>query len=107
MIEGVGFRVDVTALEDAAAGIDHSVESQDSFELRELCGPPALYGHDRVHSEFQSFCARWSDGLDLLTDDASKVSAALTRAAQGYRKADQNNGEHLSTDPGIAAIADG
>lgn len=62
-VDGPGFHVDVEAVDEAARGITQSVQDQDNFELRGLCGDADLYGHAGVHDALMDFAVRWSDGF--------------------------------------------
>jgi hypothetical protein len=65
-VDGPSFHVDVDVLASASKSMGDIVHDQDSFELRELCGEPSLYGHDGVHDALAELCGRWSVGLDAL-----------------------------------------
>lgn len=103
---GDGFHVDVEDLTQAARGITRSVQGQDGFELRGLCGEPSLYGHPGVHDALMEFCVRWSEGLDVLTDDAGEISDTLKRAAEAYRTADDAARQAMTHDPAVDAVED-
>ncbi|MGW4489018.1 hypothetical protein ACWEOE_34935 [Amycolatopsis sp. NPDC004368] len=94
-------------LDEAATGIRQSVDDQENFELRGLCGDSGLYGHSGVHDALMDFCVRWSDGLDTLTDDAGAIADTLSRATQAYRAIDDAATRSLTTDPGQGAVDDG
>lgn len=103
-MDGPGFHVDVDAVGEAATGITQSVQDQDNFELRGLCGHPDLYGHSVLHDALMDFCVRWSDGLDVLTDDAGAIGDALSRVTQAYRAVDDAAARSLPNDPGVGAV---
>lgn len=71
------------------------MQDQDNFALRGLCGDAALYGHAPLHDALMDFCVRWSDGLDVLTDDAGQIGDALTRVSNAYRAV---NGQPVKLD---------
>jgi len=102
-MDGPGFHVDIQALDEAGSGITQSVADQDKSELAELCGAPGKYGHAGLHGALESFCERWSDGLDLLTGDAKAIGEMLGRVAQAYRAVDEAAAAKLTTDPGLRA----
>ncbi|TNC28267.1 hypothetical protein FG385_06215 [Amycolatopsis alkalitolerans] len=106
-MDGRGFHVDVDKVAEAGRGISRSVKDQQSFQLRGLCGDAGLYGHQGVHDALMDFCVRWSDGLDMLTDDADKIGSALTRAANAYRGVDDATARTLGGDPGEGAVKGG
>jgi hypothetical protein len=103
-LDGPGFHVEIDALDGAARGITQSVHDQDTFELRGLCGDVTLYGHAGVHDALMEFCVRWSDGLDVLTDDADGISDSLTRVANTYRSVDEAAARAMTADPGVAGV---
>ncbi|WP_432850491.1 hypothetical protein ACQPXB_08060 [Amycolatopsis sp. CA-161197] len=103
-LDGPGFHVDVDVLGEAAKGIGQSVHDQQTFELRGLCGDTELYGHSGVHDALANYCARWSAGLDTLTEDAGVIGDCLTHVAEVYRGIDQAAVGRLRADPGSAAI---
>ncbi|WIX79213.1 hypothetical protein QRX50_49185 [Amycolatopsis carbonis] len=94
-------------LDEAATGIRQSVDDQENFELRGLCGDSSLYGHSGVHDALMDFCARWSDGLDTLTDDIGAIADTLSRATRAYRAIDDAATRSLTADPGEGAVDDG
>jgi hypothetical protein len=106
-VDGPGFHVDVDRVDEAATGIKQSVDDQDNFELRGLCGDSELYGHAGVHDALMDFCVRWSDGLDTLTEDAGAIGDALARATNAYRGIDQGAIKTLTSDPGEQAVDGG
>ena len=105
-VNGTGFHVDVDVLDIARKGIIQSVHDQEIFELRGLCGDAGLYGHAGVHNALADFCARWSAGLDTLTEDAGVIGDCLARAADAYRGIDEAAARQLPADPGTSAIGD-
>lgn len=102
-MDGQGWHVDVEVLEEAARGIVRSVDGQESFELRGLCGDAELYGHGGVHSALMEFCVRFSDSLDALTTDATEISDTLSAAAKAYRATDEAAARSLA-DPAVKAV---
>jgi hypothetical protein len=107
VVDAPGFHVDADWVDEAATGIKQSVDDQDNFELRGLCGGTELYGHTGVHDALMDFCVRWSDGLDTLTGDAGAIGDALSKATQAYRGIDQNTIRTLTGDPGEQAVEGG
>lgn len=106
-VDGPGFHVDVDKLDEAANGIRHSVQDQDNFALRGLCGDAELYGHTPLHDALMDFSVRWSEGLDILTDDAGQIADALSRVSQAYRTVDEAAARTMPNDPGLEAVDDG
>jgi hypothetical protein len=70
-MDGPGFHVEVGTLESASDGIEESVADQKGSALSHLDRAESVYGHDRLHKSMGNFCDRWSDGIDILTKDAT------------------------------------
>lgn len=105
-IDGPGFHVEVNVLDNAAKGIIQSVHDQQTFELRGLCGDTELYGHAGVHDALADYCARWSAGLDRLTEDAGVIGECLKHVADAYRGVDEAAARHMPADPGTTVVGD-
>jgi hypothetical protein len=106
-MDGPGFHVELDKLDEAATGIRQSIDGQESFELRNLCGSSDVYGHSGLHDSLMDFCVRWSDGLDTLTEDAEAISDVLTKVTQAYRANDDAAARTLKIDPGEPVVSDG
>jgi hypothetical protein len=104
VVDGPGFHVDVDKVDEAANGIHQSVQDQNNFELRGLCGDTELYGHPPLHDALMDFSVRWSDGLDVLTDDAGQIGDALSRVSTAYRAVDGAAVNSLPGDPGAGTV---
>lgn len=107
VLDGQGWHIDVDKLDEAANGIHDSVQDQDTFALRGLCGDSDLYGHGGVHDALMDSCVRWSDGLDTLTSDAGTIGDALSRVSQAYRAVDEAAARSLPGDPGTEVVKGG
>ena len=103
-MDGPQFHVDIPKIEEAAGGIATSVEGQHDFHLKRLPGRPEMYGNTELGEALAGYCDRWSDGLDILTEDARAISDALTRVAQTYRATDEEVARTMTTDPATRAV---
>jgi hypothetical protein len=103
-MDGPGFHVEIDTLESASAGIEESVADQKGLALSHLDGAESVYGHDRLHKSMENFCARWSDGIDILTNDAKAIGDVLGKVALAYQAADQAATGRLTTDPGKQVV---
>jgi hypothetical protein len=92
MAGGEGFSVDTATLTDTAAAVRLVADTQREHRLSELVGERASYGDDELQGAFAQFCSRWSDGLDVLTQDAATISDTLDSTVATYRMADELNG---------------
>jgi hypothetical protein len=84
-----GFRVDLGALEDAAIGINTSLNDLKAIRVDDLDGRAPDYGHDRLANQVADFCDRWELGVEHLATDGQEVAARLSHAVQSYLKVDQ------------------
>jgi hypothetical protein len=83
-----GFRVDLGALEDAAAGINMTLEDLGRARVDSLDGRSADYGHDHLADTVADFCDRWEIGVEHLATDGQEVAQRLSQNVQDYRKVD-------------------
>jgi uncharacterized protein YukE len=105
-MDGPGFHVDVPVLDEAARGLVESVDDQSRSRLADVPGGAGAYGDGDLHAAFTDFCDRWSDGLDILVEDARAIGDGLRRAADAYRATDAAAAARLSGDPAAAVIDD-
>lgn len=101
------FYIDADNVDQAATGIRQSIESQEAFELRGLCGDTALYGRTPLRDALMDFSVRWSGGLDLLTEDADQISDALSKSVKVYRAVDGVAADSVSHSVSLGAVQDG
>ena len=83
-----GFRVDLGALEDAAAGINMTLEAVGKARIDTVDGQKADYGHDHLADTIADFCDRWEIGVEHLANDGRQVAQRLSQSVQDYRKVD-------------------
>jgi hypothetical protein len=98
------YHVDIPKVEEAAAGIATSVEGQHDFQLKRLPGRTEMYGDAELSEALGDLCDRWSDGLDILTEDARAISDALSRVARAYRATDEAVARTMTVDPAAGAV---
>jgi hypothetical protein len=83
-----GFRVDLGALENAAEGINTTLNDLSRRRIDDLDGREADYGHDRLAETIADFCDRWELGVEHLATDGQEVAGRLSRSVQAYLKVD-------------------
>jgi hypothetical protein len=84
-----GFRVDLGALEDAAIGINATLNDLKAARIDGLDGRAADYGHDRLADRIADFCDRWELGVEHLATDGQEVAARLSHSVQSYLQVDR------------------
>jgi hypothetical protein len=105
-MDGPGFHVDIPVLDEAARGLVESVDDQSLSRLADVPGGSGPYGDGELHVALTDFCDRWSDGLNILVEDARAIGDGLRRAADAYRAADGAAAARLSGDPAAAVVDD-
>lgn len=85
-----GFRVDLGALEDAAIGINTTLNQLEAERIDDLDGRAADYGHARLAETIADFCDRWELGVEHLATDGQEIALRLSRSVQAYLKVDRS-----------------
>jgi hypothetical protein len=84
-----GFQVDLGALENAATGINKTLNDLKAKRIDDLDGRAADYGHDKLAETIADFCDRWELGVEHLATDGQEVVSRLNHSVQAYLKVDQ------------------
>jgi hypothetical protein len=84
-----GFRVDLGALEDAATGINTTLNDLKAAKIDGLDGRQADYGHGHLADTVADFCDRWELGVEHLATDGQEVAARLSHSVQDYLAVDK------------------
>jgi hypothetical protein len=84
-----GFRVDLTALEQAAAGVNTVLGQLKATKVADLGGASADYGHAGLADTVADFCDRWELGVEHLATDGQQVASRLSLSVLAYRRAEQ------------------
>ena len=84
-----GFRVDLGALENAAAGINTTLNDLKARKIDDLDGRKADYGHAHLADTVADFCNRWEIGVEHLATDAQEIAARLSQSVQDYLTVDK------------------
>ena len=84
-----GFRVDLGALENAAAGVNTLLSDMNARKVSDIGAPSADYGHDDLAQTVSDFCSRWELGVEHLATDGQQVAGRLSLSVQAYIQADQ------------------
>jgi hypothetical protein len=84
-----GFRVDLGALESAAAGVNETLADLRAARVDALDGNVADYGHDHLAETVKDFCDRWEIGIEHLATDGREVAQRLTDSVKAYLAVDK------------------
>jgi hypothetical protein len=85
-----GFSVDLAALEQAAAGVNGTLDEVSRQSVSNIPHDSSAIGHERLASTFADFCGRWDRGVGNLARDGQEIAARLAANANAYRRADQH-----------------
>jgi MFS family permease len=106
-----GFSVNLTALEQASAGVDGTLNQVDQLSVSAISHDPAHLGHPVLASTLADFLDRWQRGVDSLVQDGTAIAGKLRTSVAAYREAERNAVDHigqvngelsgLGPDPGI------
>jgi Excreted virulence factor EspC, type VII ESX diderm len=84
-----GFRVDLGALESAAAGVNQTLADLQEARVDALDGNAADYGHDHLAETVKDFCDRWEIGIEHLATDGREIAQRLTDSVKAYLAVDK------------------
>ena len=84
-----GFRVDLRALESAAAGVNQTLADLQEARMDALDGNAADYGHDHLAETVKDFCDRWEIGIEHLATDGREIAQRLTDSVEAYLAVDK------------------
>lgn len=96
-----GFQVDLTALDQAARGVDGVLRQVAGRDLGTV--DDVDLGHVRLATAVSGFCDRWAVGVGHLADDVRQISARLDACVAAYHGVDAAVHDRLSgagPDPG-------
>ncbi len=85
-----GFRVDLGALENAAAGVAETLADLEQARVDMLDGSSAAYGHDHLADTVKDFCDRWEIGIEHLATDGREITQRLNDSLDAYLSADKS-----------------
>lgn len=88
-----GFRIDVTALQQAAAGVANTIFAVQQQRVNKIDPDRSAFGHDHLADTLSAFCDRWHIGVGHLTSDGQEFSGRLTDCAIAYAKADHQGAD--------------
>jgi hypothetical protein len=84
-----GFRIDLGALENAAAGVEQTLADLRAARVDSVDGRPAAYGNGELAGTVKDFCDRWEIGIDHLATDGREIAQRLNDSLRAYLAADR------------------
>ena len=101
------FRVDLHALEEAAAGVNGVLDEISVRKVSSIPHAASAIGHDGLAGTLSDFLGRWERGVDNLAKDGQEIASRLTANVNAYHRVDQAAQHELDgilqgmgTDPG-------
>lgn len=91
-----GFRVDLGALEQAAAGVSGVLADVGQQTVSDMPHDGSVIGHAGLASTLSDFLDRWNRGVDNLASDGQQIAARLTANMNAYRTVEQNLRDHIT-----------
>jgi hypothetical protein len=91
-----GFRVDLSALEQAAAGVNGTLEEVSQRSVGEIPHDASAIGHQGLADTLSDFLDRWQRGVDNLATDGQQIASRLTANVNAYRKVEQDLHDHIT-----------
>lgn len=84
-----GFKVNITALVQAAEGVNGTIADVSTDKVSGICGDQASYGNDNLAGTCSDFCSRWQIGVQNLVTDVTQVATRLALSAVAYANAEK------------------
>jgi hypothetical protein len=85
-----GFRVDLMTLEEAAAGVNDTIDLASRQQVDDIPFEQSALGNDQLASSVSDFLSGWQRGVNNLVEDGRQIATRLTASANAYRKADRS-----------------
>jgi hypothetical protein len=89
---GGGFLVDLEALNQAADGVNGTVETFSRQQVSDIPYETAAVGHQELADSISSFLSGWQRGVQNLVSDATTIARSLVGSAAAYDRADTGVG---------------
>jgi len=91
-----GFLVDLFSLQQAADGVNGTLDEVGQQNVSAIkCGKSAM-GHDHLADTVSDFCDRWQLGVDHLAKDGREIADRLSLSVTVYRRVEQGIRDHIN-----------
>lgn len=85
-----GFRVNLEALDEAADGVNGTIEVFSRQQVSDIPFQASAVGHPELAGSLSDFLSGWERGVQNLVVDAESVARRLAASAADYAQADKN-----------------
>lgn len=103
-----GFRVSLEALDEAADGVNGTIEVFNRQQVSDIPFQASAVGHQELAGSLSDFVSGWQRGVQNLVSDAASVAGRLAENAAAYARADKSAGHAADAifqgggrDPGV------
>ena len=103
-----GFRVNLEALDEAADGVNGTIEAFNRQQVSDIPFQASAVGNQELADSLSSFFSGWQRGVQNLVSDAVSVADRLAESAADYARADKSAQHNARTtvqgdgpDPGV------
>jgi hypothetical protein len=90
-----GFRVDLAALEAAAAGVDGILDQVSIAPLSSVTQNPASFGNQTAASAVSGFVGAWQRGITNLLTAGGQFTVGLTANVAFYQRVEDDLRAHI------------
>lgn len=84
-----GYRVDLTALQQAAEGVNDVLGQLAEKKVSDIAPDTSSFGHDGLGSMVSDFCDRWQRGVNNLATDSQQIASRLADNVNAYDHVEQ------------------
>jgi hypothetical protein len=85
-----GFRVNLEALDEAADGVNGTIEAFSRQQVSDIPFQASAAGNQELADSLADFLTGWQRGVQNLVIDAESVASRLAESAADYAKADKS-----------------
>ncbi|MER7667697.1 hypothetical protein ABTY61_04415 [Kitasatospora sp. NPDC096128] len=84
-----GYRVDLHALREAAAGVNGTISKAAKQRVSDIPHDESALGNHDLASTLGDFLGRWQRGVDNLAKDGQEIAVRLAASVKAYSDAEQ------------------
>ncbi len=77
-----GFRVDLLALDQAANGVNGTIEMVSQRQVSDIPFEQSFVGNDQMAASMSDFLSRWQRGVSNLASDGRQIANRLAESAE-------------------------
>lgn len=90
-----GFHVDLGALEEAASGVNGTLDEASQRRVSDIPHSSSAAGNSDLAGSVSNFLDRWQRGVDNLVSDGREIATRLKENADVYRAVEQHTCDQI------------